>query len=328
MSLLEPQLAPSVEEAQDPRSRSAEAIARLFAIDVPSRVIGVGGHHIQLPGGHLDVSGLTRWLYGILHAGNGAVFAQASSLPDVDFEDEVRQRVDDVGVLVPAVVTRDAAGDIEQVEVHRVRLDASSTIVTEGPDRSYVRLPSLRPRLSPGFFMMVNDRGSFDPALGPLVRYYVGCRDPHEALDQWATAVAALQTTRSSFRTKILSRRAAFPRNDALVFYAQAEDRAVLETLLGVFGETIEGATEGSPLCAALSPALRTADEPFDLRGQPGRSFGEHRCSLMAEAVASSLESPGDTLAEHLRRLCLEANVDPDDVARNRDRNKARMGAG
>lgn len=291
---------------------SVRELATLVDLDHRASSVSVGERVLVVPDDPSATAVLTAWLYGQVHAGNPDVFATASVLPDVEFEHLVRDSLPDPGLLVP-VETRQGGGDDGVVELHRVLLRLPDGV--RAAQRGTVRLPCLRPALSPGFFMFVHDS---DTVVGqaPLVRYYLSSGDPRAALTTWVDCLQALVASGSGFRSKILSRRTAYPRNDALVFYAREEDPSVLQTLAGVLGSSGEP-RPGSPLCASVGPGIGMADEPVDLRVGAGRqSYGQHRCAMVAEAVVESLAS-GTTLVDVLHRTAQAANVDPDDVSRN-----------
>ncbi len=333
MSLVDHVTIPRIEGA-DHSARSARALAASLQLDVRGRRLTIGEASVDLPTtAPSAVALLTTWLYGVVHVGNPQAFATEAVLADADFEQLLRATVPDPGLRVPVRPVADRPG---LVELHRVRLTVASSTGSmtasapgSGPARagSLPSLPSLvipshRPRLSPGFYMLVADTPDSGATGAPeLVRYYSPQQDPATAVAVWAQIVEQLRAHGGPFRTKILSRRRAYPRRDAIVVYAPADDDipGLLAPVLAAHDVTD---LPGSPLCAPATPGLFVADEPMDPRpGQHRRSFGEHRCTAIAEAVMAVLDSAGSVdLAAALTEACVVANIDPDDVSRNLQR--------
>lgn len=275
------------------------------------RTIEIGGQATIVEQDDLAAARLTLWLYSHLHAGNPEVFTPHAALRDAQFEQDIRARVEDRGIVVPVAPVAGSEG--QMVELHRVRLRVS----TDGSeDLSALSLPALRPALSPGFIMYMDDPVPPRPD-APLVRHYVSVPDPAEAVLLWARSVEQLCASGKQFRTKMLSRQAAYPRRDAVVVYTSGESDWVGELLRGVVEETGVRPGESSPLCTAVGPGIGRADEPLDMRPLRARqSFGEHRCSLLAEAFVTALQT-GGPVHEVARAACHDGNVDPEDMSRN-----------
>jgi hypothetical protein len=315
-------------ELSAPAVPSADAVATLLDLDPAGRTVRFGdGLHVVAQHEHA-VQDLAVWLYMTMHAGNPGIFATGAILPDVEFEDEIHRSVPAATVAVPldrggAPVPALGSGGRELVELHRIRLLVDpARLATARDGRRAVRLPSRRPQLSPGFFMFVQDPGSWAPH-SRVNRMYVRHEDPFDALADWQVCLEHLMAAGVVFRSKILSRREAYPRNDALVFYTSEDTDRVQEILTDARSARRPGRA-GSPLCIPLGSGVTTAEDPRDPRPGIGpQSFGEHRCRVLAEAVVDTLAS-GRPLREALRAACGPANVDPENVARNVD---ARPGA-
>lgn len=315
-------------EVVDPSARSAPALAASLGLEVRSRRLSIGAASVDLPAGAPSALALlTTWLYGVLHVGNPHVFATDAVLADADFEQILRTTVADPGLRVPVRPVAERPG---LVELHRVRISVESSTGSvagsapgsapagPGSPPSLV-IPSHRPRLSPGFYMLVADApGSGAGGTAELVRYYSPQYDPATAAAVWAEMVEHLRGSGGPFRTKILSRRRAYPRRDAIVVYAPA-DHDIPGLLAPVLAAHDVTDIPGSPLCAPAAPGLFVADEPMDPRpGQHRRSFGEHRCTAIAEAVMAVLDGDGSVdLSAALTQAFVAANIDPDDVSRN-----------
>jgi hypothetical protein len=293
--------------------RSADAIADgLVRLDLDARTLSVGDQQRPLPAHPEHTGDLTAWLYAALHAGNPNVFAPASILPDVEFEEQIRASVTDAGILVPVDRVRPGERGGHLAELHRVRL-----LLTEAelePGTGLARISALRPNLSPGFFMYLGNHH-----LAPrveLTRYYLGADSGERALAVWSESIARLTEAGVSFRSKILSRRPAYPRNDAIVYYVPDVETRFEQ----VMAEVLAGQGGGfsrSPLCVPHPTGLSMAHEPRDPRpGRQQRSFGEHRCGAIAEAVIEAAQG-SMPLTECLVNAFESSNIDPRDVARN-----------
>jgi hypothetical protein len=307
-------------ELSAPAVPSVDAVATLLELDPLARTVRFGdGVHVVARTEHA-VPDLAVWLYTTVHAGNPDIFSTGAILPDVEFEEAIHRAVPDATVAVPldrggAPVTGMPTRDRELVELHRIRLLVDPTRLTTAPDGGRaVSMPSRRPQLSPGFFMFVQDPGTWAPHVR-VNRMYVRHEDPFEALADWQDCLERLIAAGVVFRSKILSRREAYPRNDALVFYT-SEDTDRVQAILAEGGARRPSGA-GSPLCTPLGSGLTTAEDPRDPRPGIGpQSYGEHRCRVLAEAVLDTLTS-GRPLPDSLRDACRPANVDPRNMARN-----------
>jgi hypothetical protein len=166
--------------------------------------------------------------------------------------------------------------------------------------------------------MFVHDQGSWGRD-ARVTRLYVRHDDPRAALADWRECIDRLSGEELVFRTKILSRRDAYPRNDALVFYASEDADRVAEVVTDPALAGRRPARAGSPLCVQRGAGVTAAEDPRDPRPGTGqKSFGEHRCQVIADAVRETLRT-GLPLAESLAGKCAEANIDPANLARNAD---------
>lgn len=299
-------------------------LAAMVDLDLGSGTVTVAGDSRPVGLGPRQVGELSTWLYALLHAGNPRVFARESLLVDHDFQREIVARLEDPWLTVPVTTPTTPVAvpeHLRTVELHRVRL-----LVPVGPSQggpgddtsaSSVAVPCSRPNLTPGFHMFVHDLRAMAPG-AVQHRVYVGYHSAADAVDDWAGCIAELVSRQVSFRSKILSRRGAYPRHDAAVFYVGDELEAVLSVLHGRGVPVRAGAaTGGSPLCASAGPGIGIAESPADPRaGGQERSFGEHRCRVLAEAVVAA-SSSGGSLVDELARACELAGVDADDVSRN-----------
>jgi hypothetical protein len=147
---------------------------------------------------------------------------------------------------------------------------------------------------TPGMYVALGDA---PPAAGGLVRlsWHIA---PAGAVMLVARATFALNNAALPFRLEVLDDPARYPRRDAAALLVARGDfdavMALMRPLLRALGPHLaEGAP---PLAKPLSRGLAVAEEPED-----GRSFGAHRCALLADAVvtagARGLRDPGERLA-------------------------------
>ncbi len=167
-----------------------------------------------------------------------------------------------------------------------------------------LRLPKELFGVSPGFYMVCGDR----PVRGGrMVRLYWNLLA--EGAAPFVAAATRLLNPAAAFRLKVLNDPAAFGRCDAGVIYLAREDfPAVAELIFKLQAEIADLLSPRTPVFTeALAPGLGFAEDIGT-----GRSFGEHRCRLLAEALVASHESGTeavmDTVDEHFTR----AGVDLD----------------
>jgi hypothetical protein len=186
-----------------------------------------------------------------------------------------------------------------------------------------VRLPAVRPRLSPGFFLADGSRGR--PAASPVLRVYVNIQHVHAAPAVWGAVLTVLEDAHAVYRAKVSSAPDLFPRRDALVVYLPRESWGAVATVASaVVGLPGVGA-DTSPFTHQLAPGVSIAWEPEDRRpGRAGMSFGEHRATAVAEglaaeaAVARTSGVWGELSRERaVAKALTDAAIDPAQPARN-----------
>jgi len=298
----------------DTSARSIQALIEAIFVETdPARVVvGDKAYESFTPAGS---PGLVHWLYSVLHTGHLTTAPPAHNR-DADYESRIRSLVDDPWMSA-SVEPQVGALPEGTVQLGRVRVLAPLDAHDDG--RHTVRLPCFRPNLTPGFFMFVHDEGESRRQGPSLRRHYLGADDPDAALDLWAAAVTELAAANLAFRSKILSRRSSFPRNDALVFYSGSDTGRVEEQLIDIVRR--RGVAESwswsgtSLLCRPVIGPLHTASDPVRT-GPAEQSYGEHRCAAIADAVNDVIAGRG-TFVETLETRLRSAHIDPDDVSRN-----------
>ena len=152
-----------------------------------------------------------------------------------------------------------------------------------------LRVPSARPNLSPGYFLVIGD-APISQGDG-LVRLYWHLK-PGGAARWLQSATAALNARNLPFHLKVLHSPQLFTRCDAGVLYLpRSAFGAAQPALRDVYAHVeTELRSEAPALTKSLAPGLGLAELPA------GESFGLHRCNLIADGlVRSRTEGRADT---------------------------------
>ena len=153
-----------------------------------------------------------------------------------------------------------------------------------------VRVPTRYQRLLPGFYLIVGsaerttrldeDEGDDET----IVRLYWHLRS-HVACAWLAELSRVFDAAKLPFRAKVLASPTAYRRADAGVLYMARTDFPRARPLLVEIHSQLEpGLRDGVPLFTKrLAPGLAIAEDPGT-----GRSFGEDRCGLIAQALLTA----------------------------------------
>jgi hypothetical protein len=144
-------------------------------------------------------------------------------------------------------------------------------------------LPSGAKDVSPGFYMIRGDTET--PHGAPLVRLYWNLTsEGAPALIRRATAV--LNEAATPFHLKVVDSPEQYNRCDAGVLYLPRSAYPGVEVLAGIH-EAVDGLLRRHTpaFTKELAPGLGLAEDPGG-----GRSFGEHRCRLLAESLIQAYE--------------------------------------
>jgi HopA1 effector protein family len=138
------------------------------------------------------------------------------------------------------------------------------------------------------------DRGD-DDARGPaeIVRFYWHLTA--DGVRQWMRELTTrLNEAGVAFHAKVLSDPASYFRADSGVLYVERRDVArALDLLPGLHRATRGGFRSTTPmLTKRLAPGVAVAEDPGD-----GRSFGQHRCQLIAEGLVRAFEAAAPAFA-------------------------------
>jgi len=143
----------------------------------------------------------------------------------------------------------------------------------------------------PGYYVAYGnaDRGR-DEGLNAVdvVRFYWHLTA--EGARRWMRELTArFNSAGVPFQAKVLNDPAAYMRADAGVLYVERTHAGRAMTLLPELHQvTQSGLRDTTPmLTKRLAPGLAAADDPGD-----GRSFGQHRCQLVAEGLVRACAAP------------------------------------
>ncbi|MFD0007867.1 T3SS effector HopA1 family protein [Streptomyces sp. NPDC127178] len=265
---------------------------------------------------------LSATLYDTLHSGRDSQQQRPRSIRNHAFEDQLaaatpHQHTKGTGRYAGRL---EGSGDIlVNLRSLRIKLAPENVQAPAHPqvgDPVQLRLPALRPALSPGFYLA--DGPSGPPPAGPLLRLYVHLTEPDAAAAAWKACLLMLTRWGVRYRAKIVSAPWMYPRMDALVVYLGHDAwRAVPD--LGAALALLPGkGTATSVLASPLAPGISYAWEPDDSRaGRIGMSFGQHRCAALADGLLAEATDPGMTREAALVQVLQDANIDPHAPERN-----------
>lgn len=149
-----------------------------------------------------------------------------------------------------------------------------------------VRWAKDAPIISPGFYMALGDHGFAAPRPQPLDRFYLNV-PPAGAVTLMGQATSRLNGAGLPFRLKIVDDPDGYDRCDTAVLVVQRRDRdRAFDEVWGIHTAIAAHLRAGTPaLAKRLAPGLAFAEDPGG-----GRSFGAHRCDLIAAAVVDAFE--------------------------------------
>ncbi|GAA0132818.1 T3SS effector HopA1 family protein [Bacillus velezensis] len=250
-------------------------------------------------------SQLVQWLYCTLHTGNLSLMDNIERYHSSNLDDMISNSVKDPTLLVPAKDVK--IKDVSLVEVDGVRIN--SKLNSEGT----VCLPCFRPNLTPGFFMFVHTKSGRHGQ--SVKRHYIAADHPNYAISVWSKSITKLVKEKLSFSGKILSNTSSYPRNDAIVFYSSEDSDKVEKILTDIVVEHPNKEMPGSLLYKKIAYNLYTAEEPIVKNGVQ-QSFGENRCSAIADAIQDHFVTNVDFKLLLKQRL-KAYHIDPEDLSKN-----------
>ncbi|MER7402539.1 T3SS effector HopA1 family protein [Streptomyces sp. NPDC000070] len=274
---------------------------------------------------------LARTLYEVLHTGRGVKDRESPrTLRAPDFEARLAQATPHPETVAAGILTeeRTAAGrQVVRIDGLRVSVPDSVTLRDGGrtagdPERPVVlmNIPSARPLVSPGFFLVDSGAGRITGG-GALLRLYLRVADADAAPELWHAVLSALESRSVTYRAKIISNPASLPRNDGMVVYLSPGSWDAVDTVVESALATTLPDGPAPAFAHVIAPGVTAAWEPRDDRtGMRGLSFGEHRAHVVARAFVDAAQQHRERpAAAELAAACVAANVDPADPARNLD---------
>lgn len=147
-----------------------------------------------------------------------------------------------------------------------------------------VHVPKELREMLPGYYAVFGnaDRSAEDGAQPlDIVRFYWHLTS--DVAFEWMRELTArFNTAGVPFQAKVLNDPAAYVRADAGVLYVERKDLVPTMALLPALHRVIRGGLRDTTpmLTKRLARGLAVADDPGD-----GRSFGQHRCQLIAEGL-------------------------------------------
>ncbi|MGK4582159.1 T3SS effector HopA1 family protein [Kitasatospora sp. HPMI-4] len=269
---------------------------------------------------------LSEALYQVLHAGQpDGKSALPLRIREPEFERQLDQAVPHRETVVPVKVCSPPEPDGKNGRRLLVLRDAIRVWVPETALRGAadaapgdvvdIAVPSRRPALSPGFFLV--DGSRYRRLGNETLRCYVHLTDPEKAIAIWARVLEYLEGAGVVYRAKVLSARELYPRRDSLVVYLDPEFSAaamgVADAVRGLAGV----GAETSAFTERLAEGVATAWEPTDSGpGMRGLSFGQHRATVLADALLTN--RPQDAQLERtIAEKFTAAGIDPAAPARN-----------
>lgn len=259
-------------------------------------------------------------LYEVLHAGRAEEKDLGKIGREPDVEELLAAAVPHELAPRPAPVLRRDDDGSAVVELAGVRTRMPAELMPEDARPGAVatlHLPAARPALSHGFYLLDGPHGGPDPR-GGLRRVYLHAEDPESAARLWRPVLEHLNGAGVRYRSKALSHHEGYPRRDAVVVYLPMAQGAVAADLAGAVAGQPGLAPEVSALAQRLVPGVAVADDPRDPRPQYRElSFGEHRCSVLANALLRHAADPAEPLEALFAEECRAAGVRPDAPAFN-----------
>jgi hypothetical protein len=279
------------------------------------------GRTVEAEDGKELAARLSRLLYEAVHAGREEHEGPTPrTLRDAGFEELLAAATPHRTTVLPVRETgRRATSGHAVVEIDGVRVavpdDALAPAAQDG--RRMLTTDSVRPALSPGFFLVDSSRGRPDGR--PLLRVYVHIAGPEHAPGVWKAVLTALEDHGVRYRAKISSSPLLYPRRDAMVVYLPPGQWDAVAAVAGAADGLPGRAPATSPFAHELAPGLSVAWEPEDHRpGRTGMSFGEHRALALAEGLVSHARSAGTlSLETAVFDSFAEFGIDPAQPARN-----------
>ncbi|OTX87122.1 hypothetical protein BK726_17325 [Bacillus thuringiensis serovar londrina] len=160
-----------------------------------------------------------------------------------------------------------------------------------------VKLPKEFLSISTGFYLANSNRPIPESKSNDWVRFYWNIV-PEGALILMRKLTQTLNQYNIPFKLKVLNNPALYNRCDAAVLYIMKQDFGeVSRVLRRIYPEIVTYLKNGIPaLTKLLAPGLGLAEQP-----RQGKSFGKHRCKLLAEGMLVAYEQGKESVDERLQ---------------------------
>ncbi|WP_044466466.1 T3SS effector HopA1 family protein [Staphylococcus caprae] len=250
-------------------------------------------------------SKLKQWLYSMLHTGNLNNQVKQTTKTFNDLTQQIVSRIKDPGIRVET--------STQSFNGHTYHVIQGLRINEEVNEDNSLVIPCSRPNLTPGFFMFVHKNNGLH--MNKVTRHYIYADTPQYAIELWSQCVNELVEKNVSFSAKVLSSSDSYPRNDALVFYSSEDKEKVEKVLIEHIESSPIKIKKGSQLASQLRYNLYTAEEPIQINGIQ-QSFGEHRCSAIADAIQDYFNT-GAAFQLLLKQRLIANQIDIKDLSKN-----------
>ncbi|RDI43467.1 T3SS effector HopA1 family protein [Nocardia mexicana] len=230
--------------------------------------------------------------------------------------------------LVSPVVETDfggfgSDGILVAIDGVRVRIGSRSVVWSdEDQGLARVKVPAVRPVLSPGYLLIYGSDGGLQGAT-PGSRIYFSIASFDDAVAVWRAVVAVLESSALPYRAKVASADRLYPRTDALVVYlgsapvfGSGDPAVALRQRLIEQSANLPLWERTSVFGKRLAAGVATASQARDRRPYISRmSFGEHRAFAVATGVLDGRSS--SPIDHRVQAAMAEANINPGVPAEN-----------
>jgi len=162
-----------------------------------------------------------------------------------------------------------------------------------------LQLPKELLNISPGYYMVLGDRGDAAGRPELVLRVYWNLR-AEGAASFVNCATARLNAARLFFRLKVLADPSAYTRCDAAVIYLHRQDYAQAAPILNIVRYSVVAHLNAATpaFTKTLAPGVGLAEDPGETE-----SFGQHRCRLLADGMIRAYEQKVRSLDQRLEAV-------------------------
>lgn len=266
---------------------------------------------------------LAECLYATIHAKYVSVFDDESDdLATTEHRESGSRLANELGELFRdrvfpiSLPVHDVSESGRIVLRHRgLRVHCPPDRITAGaePGTREVLVEHYSAAVSPGFFYIFG-RGAPEGRHLYQERTYISVAESSDIATLAPVLVAELDNRALEYSVKFLIEENTLARTDTVAIYHDSPERAGEAVVAAVARSGISTGVV-SDYCIEIGPGIGRSQEPIGRFGQ-GRSFGQHRSRMLAQAVVHSITSATD-LASACARSASEYLIDPECVALN-----------